>query len=126
MTRQGADVPATGRTGGTESSDDPEVIRQQIEATRADLGQTVEALAAKADVKAQLRSKMTAGKENLKKKGEEATAKLAHARHKVAPATPDQAMGPVAGSFRQRIMERPLPAVVVAGVLLGWLIWKRN
>jgi hypothetical protein len=32
---------------------DPEEIREEIEATREDLGETVEALAAKADVKAQ-------------------------------------------------------------------------
>jgi len=33
---------------------DPEQIREEIEATRRELGDTVEALAAKADVKAQV------------------------------------------------------------------------
>jgi Protein of unknown function (DUF3618) len=39
-------------------SDDPEVLRAQIERTRTELGETVEALVAKADVRARTREKL--------------------------------------------------------------------
>jgi Protein of unknown function (DUF3618) len=39
-------------------TDDPEALRAQIEQTRMELGKTVEALAAKADVRARTREKL--------------------------------------------------------------------
>jgi Protein of unknown function (DUF3618) len=44
--------PGTAGTPVTAESKDPEQIREEIEETRRELGDTVEALAAKADVKA--------------------------------------------------------------------------
>ena len=41
-----------------EGPKDPEQIRQEIEATRRELGDTVEALAAKTDVKAHVRDRI--------------------------------------------------------------------
>ncbi len=116
--KHGIDAPIADQTTQAEASDDPEVIREQIEATRAELGETVETLAAKADVKTQIKGK-------VKEKQEEATAKLAQVRGKIAGASPDQARAAV-GSLPERIMERPLPVVVVAGILLGWLVWKKR
>lgn len=52
-----------------ELPDDPGVLRDQIEDTRQELGETVEALAAKVDVKAQAREKLESGKEQLRKQG---------------------------------------------------------
>jgi hypothetical protein len=40
------------------AADDPEQIREQIEATRRELGDTIEALAAKTDVKAHVRKRV--------------------------------------------------------------------
>ena len=40
------------------ATDDPEQIRQRIEATRRELGDTVEALAAKTDAKARVRDRI--------------------------------------------------------------------
>jgi Protein of unknown function (DUF3618) len=59
---QGGTSPAKGRktqVGGVAAAppDNPEELKQEIERTREQLGETVEALAAKADVKAQARAK---------------------------------------------------------------------
>jgi len=67
---QDADAPVVEITPDPdpEISDDPEQLREQIRQTRAELGETVEALAAKADVKAQLKEKVSASKEQLQEK----------------------------------------------------------
>lgn len=44
---------------------DPEQIREEIEATRRELGDTVEALAAKTDVKAHVRTRIERTKASL-------------------------------------------------------------
>jgi len=48
-----------------EAAKDPELIREQIEATRRELGDTVEALVAKPDVKAHARERIARTKESL-------------------------------------------------------------
>jgi hypothetical protein len=48
-----------------EGSNDPEQIREEIEATRRELGDTVEALAAKTDVKAHFRTRIERTKASL-------------------------------------------------------------
>jgi Protein of unknown function (DUF3618) len=48
-----------------EGSKDPEQIREEIEATRQELGDTVEALAAKTDVKAHVRTRIERTKASL-------------------------------------------------------------
>ena len=46
--------------------DDQEALRTQIEQTRAELGETVEALSAKADVKGQVKDKVDERKSQLR------------------------------------------------------------
>jgi hypothetical protein len=48
-----------------EAAKDPEQIREDIEATRRELGDTVEALAAKADVKAHVRERVQRTKASM-------------------------------------------------------------
>ncbi len=48
-----------------EAAKDPEQIREEIEATRRELGDTVEALAAKADVRAHVRRRVQRTKASL-------------------------------------------------------------
>jgi Protein of unknown function (DUF3618) len=48
-----------------EAAKDPAEIREEIEATRRELGDTVEALAAKADVKAHVRDRVERTKASL-------------------------------------------------------------
>lgn len=65
MTAQEHNAPVTDDDPKVEHSDDPDEIRAQIEETRHELGETVEALAAKADVKAQVKDKVETTKETV-------------------------------------------------------------
>jgi hypothetical protein len=56
--------------------EDQEALRDQIEETRAELGETVEALSAKADVKGQVKEKVEERKEQLRDQQAQAEAKL--------------------------------------------------
>lgn len=67
-----ASDPRTGTTPSTAPNgrtDDPEVLREEIEHTREDLGDTMSALSDKTDVKAQASAKA----DELKAKAQEAT-----------------------------------------------------
>jgi ElaB/YqjD/DUF883 family membrane-anchored ribosome-binding protein len=90
-------------------ADDPEELRREIEQTREELGDTVEALSDKADVKGQIKEK------------------IAGARERATDATPDDAKE-AALLVKGQAEERPLPAIAAAllvGALLGWLIGRR-
>jgi ElaB/YqjD/DUF883 family membrane-anchored ribosome-binding protein len=82
----------------------PAQIRAEIEATRRDLGDTVEALAEKTDVKAQAKAKV----EDVKARAKEA-----------APESPQE------GVARAQVLvrENPRPAIA-AGVFVLFLLWR--
>jgi ribosome-binding protein aMBF1 (putative translation factor) len=92
--------PAVGQaTGGDHGAaehapSEREALLEEIEETREELGATVEALAQKADVKAQVHEKVEEGKEQLQRKQVEFKAKLRHALD--GPAVPG-AIAAVAG-----------------------------
>jgi hypothetical protein len=95
-----------------EISDDPDELREQISHTRTELGETVEALAAKADVKAQVKEKVTSAREQVAETVSEVDA--------------DQARRALA-SVPVRVRRRPLPAVLAAaGVVLVWVTRRRR
>ena len=87
----------TDRPAGTDASapipDDPEQLRQDIERTREQLGDTVEALVAKTDVKAQARERAGQLSQTLKEKTaqarEQAATRVAQARGQLAGKTAD-------------------------------------
>lgn len=62
--------------------EDQQAIRAQIEETRDELGETVEALSAKADVKGQVKDKVEDGKAQLRDQQARAEAKLHEVRGK--------------------------------------------
>ena len=78
-TRPGA-VAADGDVeGAPESADlpnDPEMLRAQIDETRAELGDTVEALAGKADVKGQIKETVEDKKEQVRERQDQASAEI--------------------------------------------------
>jgi ElaB/YqjD/DUF883 family membrane-anchored ribosome-binding protein len=84
----------------------PEQIREEIAETRADLGDTVEALSGKADVKGQAKAKVDEAKLKVDSAKGEAKAKVDSAAHSV--------------------QENPVPVAVVAafgaGVIVGWIL----
>jgi hypothetical protein len=76
----------------------PEEIRRDIEETRGELGDTVEALAAKADVKAQAKDKV----DDLK--------------HKVSDVTP--------AAVQEKAQQKPLPFAVGGALLVGFVLGR--
>jgi hypothetical protein len=93
------------RTTGSSLSEErtPEVIRADIEQTRAELGDTVEALAEKTDVKARAHERVEEIKET--------------ARAKV-PDSPQSAVATARAN--------PVPVIVGACVVLAAIIWRRS
>lgn len=99
------------------STGDPASIRQDIEATRAELGETVEALAAKTDVTGQAKRKLEETRATVSQK---ADGMLGRARE----ATPGSATGSVG---RALALARRNPVPLLAGtLLLGLLIRRRS
>jgi ElaB/YqjD/DUF883 family membrane-anchored ribosome-binding protein len=100
---------------------DPEQIREEIEETRREMGDTVEALAAKADVKARMREKIESTKESAAQKKDDLMGK---AREN----SPDS-VSSGATQATELARENPVPAAAigafVGGFLLGRLT-KRN
>jgi hypothetical protein len=107
----GEDPGTTGAPVATDSKD-PEQIREEIEATRQELGDTVEAVAYKADVKARLRDKIGSTRDS-------AAVKLGMAR---AASPASVASG--ATQVSQKARENPVPLGVAGAFLGGFLIGR--
>ncbi|MBV9334960.1 MAG: DUF3618 domain-containing protein [Solirubrobacterales bacterium] len=99
-------------------SGDPEEIRREIEATREELGDTVAALAAKADVKSQAKQKFQDTKAAVVGKKDELAGKAKQA----SPQTASTA----ATSASQKARENPVPVTAAGafafGFLAGWVM----
>jgi hypothetical protein len=93
---------AEGNATGTR---DPQQIREEIEATRRQMGETVEALAAKADVKGRVAHKR-----------EELVDKVKHA----SPDAAVSASGRAAGKAR----EHPVPVAAAAAFAAGFVLGR--
>jgi ElaB/YqjD/DUF883 family membrane-anchored ribosome-binding protein len=110
----------------------PEQIRDEIERTQQELGDTVEALAHKTDVKAQASARIDAAKESIQETVHDARESVSETKdellNKVRQATPDSA-GAGAQQMSATVQEQPLPfataAAFAGGVLVGWLIGRR-
>src|SRR5437763_1909462 len=88
--------PGTGRATVTEARD-PEQLREEIESTRRELGDTVEALAEKTDVKAQAKRKVEETKASVAEKKEELLGKA----KQMSPDTVVSATGEASQKARQ-------------------------
>jgi ElaB/YqjD/DUF883 family membrane-anchored ribosome-binding protein len=104
--------PSTGSAAVTEEHD-PEQIQREIERTRAELGDTVEALAHKADVKAQAKQKLDETKASVVEKTEQLFGKAKEA-------SPDGAAS-AAAQASQKARENPLPVAAGASFVVGFL-----
>jgi ElaB/YqjD/DUF883 family membrane-anchored ribosome-binding protein len=99
----------------------PEELREEIAQTRQELGDTVEALAERSDVKGQAKARVAAIKQAAQDKKDELASRAREA-------TPDSA----AAGTRQTvsaIQRRPAPfaalAAFASGLLAGWLLGRR-
>jgi ElaB/YqjD/DUF883 family membrane-anchored ribosome-binding protein len=105
----------------------PEQIRAEIDATREELGDTVEALAAKTDVKAQAKAKMEDTKAQAKAKVEEvksmAQAAAEEAKAKAKDAAPESPQEGVQQA-QTLVNQNPKPVAIAGAVLALFLIWR--
>jgi Protein of unknown function (DUF3618) len=96
----------------------PEEIEADIEQTREQLGDTVEALTGKANVKAQAKDKIAQAKETAQDKKDDLTTRA-------RAGTPDSA-GAGAQQLASTVQRKPLPfaaaGAFAAGVLVGWIL----
>ena len=106
-------------------SSDPAEIRREIESTREELGDTVAALAAKADVKSQAKQKLQETKATLMGKRDAAMGKRDEMLGKAKQASP-QTASTAATSVSQKARENPVPAAAAGafafGFLAGWVM----
>ena len=109
--------PGTSGSAMTDTQD-PAQMREDIETTRQELGDTVQALAEKTDVKAQAKCKLDETKTAVTEKKEELLGK-------VKEASPDQVVA--AGSqLPQKARENRVPLVVAGAFGAGFLIGRRG
>lgn len=94
----------------------PEEIRAEIEETRAEVGDTVEALAAKTDVKAQAKAKVEEIKSNVRQRGEVLKARAQSTTPENAQQGGQQAVA--------KVRENPAPFAIGGAVLLGFLLGR--
>jgi ElaB/YqjD/DUF883 family membrane-anchored ribosome-binding protein len=117
-----SDGPAPPRTGPGQSKPPTDVdeLRADIAHTRAELGETVQALAAKVDVKARLQETADEAKARLQTAAEEARVAAVEA--------PERAQELVSRTGRA-VRRNPVPLVVVAGsaaLIVLFLRWRRS
>jgi ElaB/YqjD/DUF883 family membrane-anchored ribosome-binding protein len=128
MTERTDDVTPAGDAGEARSAEE---IRADIEQTREQLGETVEALAEKSDVKAQARSRIDSAKEkvagNLGTARQTVAGKADQFGARAREATPASA-GAGVQQVAATVRREPLPVAVagafVAGLLVGWLLGR--
>jgi ElaB/YqjD/DUF883 family membrane-anchored ribosome-binding protein len=99
---------------------EPDEIRGEIEATRAELGETVEALAEKTDVKAQAERKIEETKAEARHRVEETKHKAEELLGKAREASPDSAVA-AAGQAQQKVRENPVPLGLIGAFAVGFI-----
>lgn len=107
--------PSTGSAEVT-GARDPEQIQSEIEQTREELGDTIEALAAKTDVKAQAKHKVEETKASVSEKKDQILGKA----REVSPDTATSA----ASAASQKARENPLPLAAVGAFAAGFMLGR--
>ncbi len=100
------------------NSGDPEQIQQEIEATREELGDTVEALARKTDVKARAGAKLRETKASVSEARDELIGKAQQA-------SPDSALD-AAGQASSAVHRNPLPLALAGALLVGFVVGRAS
>ncbi|CAL9486633.1 DUF3618 domain-containing protein [Streptomyces albus] len=112
------------------STPGPEELRAQVEETRRELGETVEALAARADVKTQARNKATRLKKEARAKAAAAKEQVSGSAHtvseKVQERTPEQAQAKAKHAAETTRGNPAVPVAAGAAVLALILLARRR
>lgn len=112
------DQGTAGAPVGASESRSPEEIERDIERTREQLGDTVEALAAKTDVKAQAKAKVDEVKGRVQEKADEL-------KGKAQSTTPESAQQG-GQAVVERVRSNPAPFVLGGAVVLAFLLGRRS
>jgi vacuolar-type H+-ATPase subunit E/Vma4 len=124
-----AEGAAMSTADNTQEARSPEEIRADIEQTREEVGDTVEALAAKTDVKAQAREKVEEIKGTVRAKADEVKAKAQtradEVKAKAQSSTPESAQQG-GQQLVAKVRENPAPVALGAAVLVAFLIGRRT
>jgi len=114
---EGAAMSAPAGSDDDQETRTPDEIRSDIDETRGDVGDTVEALAAKTDVKAQARDRIDEIKGNVRAKADQAKAKAQSTTPESAQQGGEQLVA--------KVRENPIPVAFGAAVLVAFLIGRR-
>ena len=110
----------TGAGGSAVSSgtpgEEPDHLREEIEATRQELGDTVEALAEKTDVKRQAKRKLEETKGSVTETKDELLGKVRETSPETAVTAVSQAS--------QKARDNPLPVAAAGAFLAGFLVGR--
>ncbi|MEU4148083.1 DUF3618 domain-containing protein [Streptomyces parvulus] len=120
------DRARTGSTGQPTGAKGPDELRRQIEQTRSQLGDTVEELAGKADVKGRAKARAA----DLRDKAGAMTVQLrssaAHAGHSAEERVPDRARGAVRSGLGRPRMLLAAGAACALGTATGVLAYRHQ
>jgi ElaB/YqjD/DUF883 family membrane-anchored ribosome-binding protein len=114
--RSAVSTGSDGERTAAGSDAEPDQIREEIEATRQEMGDTVEELAEKTDVKAQAKRKAQETKASVMDKADELRSKATLA----SPATATSAVSQATDKARQN----PVPAAAAGAFLLGVVVGR--
>jgi len=115
---EGAAVSAPTGSDDAQETRTPDEIRSDIDDTREEVGDTVEALAAKTDVKTQARERIDEIKGNVRAKADQAKAKAQSTTPESAQQGGEQLVA--------KVRENPIPVALGAAVLVAFLIGRRT
>jgi ElaB/YqjD/DUF883 family membrane-anchored ribosome-binding protein len=102
---------------------DPEQIREEIEETREQLGETVAAVAEKTDLKKQAQAKKEELKGQASAKAQEVKEKAREVGDKTKEAAPDSAQEGVQQAQRL-VSENPVPMALAGAFLAGTVVGR--
>ena len=101
--------------------EEPDRIREQIEETRAEMGETVDALSYKADVKARAKDSLQDKKESVMGVAQSAKERLVGAGQSVGDATPDTEQVKQQARRAKSVAEENPLGLAVGAVAVGFL-----
>jgi hypothetical protein len=116
---------------GSAPPDDPQALETEIERTRGELGDTLAALLAKADVKAQARTQATRALRRTLAAARLARERMSWQRAKASAMFRETAPDPMQEAAKRaahaaRRRKVPVAAAGLAAVLAGWIILRRR
>jgi hypothetical protein len=119
-------MTALGSQNGKTAPADPDQLRAEISRTRSELGETVEALAAKADVKARAHEGVENAKVRVRESVEQAKVNATQVGRELR-ADPVGSLRVTAQRTRRSVMENPRPwAVIAAFVVFAVVVGYRR